>query len=100
MIAFAVPPNSTRILTAEYSFRLLSNFGAHRDYRADLQGAKAPLTLIAGANDELMLASKYDEAVRGTAATIDVKILENANHMDVVSTAGATSVIADDIATR
>ncbi len=100
VIAFAVPPNSARILTAEYSFRLLSNFGAHRDYRADLQGAKAPLTLIAGANDELMLASKYDEAVSGTAATIDVKILENANHMDVVSTAAATSVIADDIASR
>lgn len=100
VIAFAVPANSTRILTAEYSFRLLANFGAHRDYRADLQAAKAPMTLIAGANDELMLAGKYDEAVKGTAANIDVKILENANHMDVVSTAAATSAIADDIASR
>lgn len=100
VIAFAVPPNSTRILTAEYSFRLLSNFGAHRDYRADLNAAKRPLTLIAGAKDELMFADKYEEATKGTAATIDVRILDNANHMDVVSTAVATAVIADDIATR
>ncbi|WP_334516975.1 alpha/beta hydrolase [Bradyrhizobium sp. AZCC 1693] len=100
VIAFAVPAKTTRILTAEYSFRLLSNFGAHRDYRADLQGAKGSLTLIAGANEELMFANKYDDAVKGTAANIDVKILESANHMDVVSTAAATSVIADDIASR
>jgi hypothetical protein len=54
----------TRILTSEYSFRLLSNFGTHRDYRVDLDAAKGPLTLIAGANDELMFAGKYEETVR------------------------------------
>lgn len=101
VIAFAVPPNTTRILTSEYSFRLLSNFGAHRDYRVDLDAAKGPLTLIAGANDELMFAGKYEETVRRSpAANIDVRILDNTNHMDVVSTAAAVSVISEDIATR
>jgi len=101
VIAFAVPPNTTRILTAEYSYRLLSNFGAHRDYRVDLDAAKGPLTLIAGANDELMFAGKYEETVRRSpTANIDVRILDNTNHMDVVSTAAAVSVISDDIATR
>jgi alpha-beta hydrolase superfamily lysophospholipase len=101
VIAFAVPPNTTRILTSEYSFRLLSNFGAHRDYRVDLDAAKGPLTLIAGANDELMFAGKYEETVRRSpTANIDVRILDNTNHMDVVSTAAAVSVISEDIATR
>ena len=101
VIAFAVPPNTTRILTSEYSFRLLSNFGAHRDYRVDLDAAKGPLTLIAGANDELMFSEKYEETVRRSpAANIDVRILDNTNHMDVVSTAAAVSVISEDIATR
>lgn len=100
VIGFAVPANSTRILTAEYSFRLLANFGAHRDYREDLRAAKGPLTLIAGANDELMFAGKYAEAVAGTAAKIDVKILDNANHMDVVSTALVLPAVVEDIATR
>jgi alpha-beta hydrolase superfamily lysophospholipase len=101
VIAFAVPPNTTRILTSEYSFRLLSNFGTHRDYRVDLDAAKGPLTLIAGANDELMFAGKYEETVRRSpTANIDVRILDNTNHMDVVSTAAAVSVISEDIATR
>ncbi|MDB5653138.1 MAG: alpha/beta hydrolase, partial [Tardiphaga sp.] len=99
VIAFAVPPNTTRILTSEYSFRLLSNFGAHRDYRVDLDAARGPLTLFAGANDELMFAEKYQQAFAG-AAKVDVKILDNTNHMDVVSTASAVSVISEDIATR
>src|SRR6267378_40987 len=101
VIAFAVPPNTTSILTSEYSFRLLSNFGTHRDYRVDLDAAKGPLTLIAGANDELMFSEKYEEIVRRSpAANINVRILDNTNHMDVVSTAAAVSVIAEDIATR
>jgi alpha-beta hydrolase superfamily lysophospholipase len=101
VIAFAVPPNTTRILTSEYSFRLLANFGAHRDYRVDLDAAKGPLTLIAGANDELMRSEKYEEAVRRSpAANIDVRILDNTNHMDLVSTPAAVSVISEDIATR
>lgn len=101
VIAFAVPPNTTRILTSEYSFRLLSNFRTHRDYRADLDAAKGPLTLIAGAKDELMFSEKYEETVRRSpAANIDVRILDNTNHMDVVSTAAAVSVISEDIATR
>ncbi|MGY2903887.1 alpha/beta hydrolase [Bradyrhizobium sp. URHC0002] len=101
VIAFAVPPNTTRILTSEYSFRLLANFGTHRDYRVDLDAAKGPLTLIAGANDELMFAGKYEETVRRSpTANIDVRILDNTNHMDVVSTAAAVSVISEDIATR
>jgi alpha-beta hydrolase superfamily lysophospholipase len=101
VIAFAVPPDTIRILTSEYSFRLLANFGAHRDYRIDLDAAKGPLTLIAGANDELMFAEKYEETVRSSpAANIDVRILDDTNHMDVVSTVAAVAVIADDIATR
>jgi pimeloyl-ACP methyl ester carboxylesterase len=101
VIAFAVPPNTTRILTSEYSFRLLSNFGTHRDYRVDLDAAKGPLTLIAGTNDELMFSEKYEETVRRSpTANIDVRILDNTNHMDVVSTAAAVSVISEDIATR
>jgi len=101
VIAFAVPPNTTSILTAEYSFRLLANFGAHRDYLVDLNAAKGPLTLIAGANDELMFSGKYEETVRRSpTANIDVRILDNVNHMDVVSTAAAVSVVSEDIATR
>jgi pimeloyl-ACP methyl ester carboxylesterase len=100
VVAFATPENLQNILTSQYSFRLLSNFGARRDFHADLNGVKGPMTLIAGANDELMVASKYEEAVKGTAAKINFRILEGANHMDVVSSARFTDVVAEDVATR
>jgi len=35
-IAFAVPPNSSQRLTATYSYRLMRNFAASRDFHADL----------------------------------------------------------------
>jgi len=99
VIAFAVPAGSARILTAEYSYRLLVNFGPNRDYRVNLDAAKGPISLLAGANDELMLADKYQDAMQGTS-NVDVRVLENVNHMDVVSTATATALIADSVATK
>jgi pimeloyl-ACP methyl ester carboxylesterase len=99
VVAFAVQPGSTRILTSEYSFRLLQNFGTHRDYRLDLDPANGPMSVIAGRNDELMFADKYREAMQ-SKANIDVRVLDDANHMDVVSTASFVAVVADDLATR
>lgn len=100
VVAFATPEKLQNILTSQYSFRLLANFGARRDFHADLNGVKGPMTIIAGANDELMFAGKYEEAIKGTSAKIDIRILDGANHMDVVSSARFTDVVAEDVATR
>ena len=98
VLAFAVPPNSERILAATYSHRLMRNFANHPDFRTDLAGTTRPLTIIAGADDELMLADKYAEAVRGISPPVDVKLIEGVNHMGIVSAPKAVSVIADDVA--
>ena len=58
-----------------------------------------PLTIFSGAEDELMLADKYAEAVRGAAVPVDVKLIDGVNHMGIVSSPAAVSVIADDVAT-
>jgi alpha-beta hydrolase superfamily lysophospholipase len=99
VLAFAVPPNSEKILVATYSDRLMRNFANHPDFRADLAAATKPLTIIAGADDELMLADKYDEAVRGITPAVNVKLIDGVNHMGIVSNPKAISVIADDVAT-
>jgi alpha-beta hydrolase superfamily lysophospholipase len=98
-LAFAVPPNSAEMLVPAYSDRLMRNF-ATRGYRTDLAAATKPLTIISGADDELMLADKYAEAVRGIAPPVDVKLIDGVNHIGVVSDPKAVSVIADDVATR
>jgi alpha-beta hydrolase superfamily lysophospholipase len=99
VLAFAVPPNSEKILVATYSDRLMRNFANHPDFRADLAAATKPLTIIAGADDELMLSDKYDEAVRGITPAVNVKLIDGVNHMGIVSNPAAISVIADDVAT-
>ena len=98
-LAFAVPPNSENILAATYSYRLMRNF-ATRGYKADVAAATRPITVIAGADDELMLADKYAEAVHAVAPPVDVKPIDGVNHMAVVSARKAVSAIADDVATR
>lgn len=99
-LAFAVPENSERFLTPTYTVRLMRNFGTDGEYRADLAAATRPLTIFCGADDELMIADQYAEAVRGITPPVDVKLIPGANHMAIVSAPAAVSVIADDVATR
>jgi len=100
VVAFAVPPNSAKSLVPAYTERLRSNFGVHQDFRTDLAGATRPITIFSGADDELMLADKYPEAVHGLAPPVDVKLIDGVNHMGIVSAPKAVSAIADDVATR
>jgi pimeloyl-ACP methyl ester carboxylesterase len=96
-LAFAVPPHSESLLVPAYSDRLMRNF-ATRGYRTDLAAATKPVTIISGADDELMLADKYAEAVHGIAPAVDVKLIGGVDHIGIVSNPAAISVIADDVA--
>jgi pimeloyl-ACP methyl ester carboxylesterase len=98
-LAFAVPPDSAKILAATYSYRLMRNF-ATRGYKADLAAVTKPMTLIAGADDELMLSDKYADAVHAVAPSVEVKLITRVNHMGVVSVAKAVNEIADYVATH
>jgi alpha-beta hydrolase superfamily lysophospholipase len=96
-LAFAVPPNSEKTLVPAYSYRLMRNF-ATRGYRTDLAAATKPLTIYSGADDELMRADKYAEAVRDFPR-VDVRLIEGINHLGIVGVPKAVNVIADDVAT-
>ena len=98
-LAFAVPPNSAQTLVPAYTDRLMRNFANHPDYRADFAAATRPVTIISGSDDELMIADKYVEAVRGVTPPVNVKLIESVNHIGIVSEPAAVSAIANDVAT-
>jgi pimeloyl-ACP methyl ester carboxylesterase len=98
-LAFAVPSGSGKFLVPVYSERLRGNFGT-RGYRMDLAAATRPLTIFSGTDDELMIADRYAEAVSGITPAIDVKLVDGANHMSILSAPNAVSAIAEDVATR
>ena len=100
VLAFAVPPNSEKSLVPTYTDRLMRNFAVRSDFRRDLAAATKPLTIISGADDELMFPDKYAEAVRSSAVPVDVRLLDGINHMGIVAAPKAVSVIAEDVATR
>jgi alpha-beta hydrolase superfamily lysophospholipase len=100
VLAFAVPPNSEKTLVPTYTDRLMRNFAVHDDFRRDLAAATKPLTIVSGADDELMFVDKYAEAVRGAAVPVDVRLLDGINHMGIVAAPKAVSLIAEDVATR
>lgn len=93
-IAFAVGANTSAILASTYSYRLMRNFGSSNNYRDDLAAAGKPVTLFAGAADELMFPDKYGDAV---GQRVPVKLIDGVNHMGIVSYPAAVSAIADDV---
>jgi alpha-beta hydrolase superfamily lysophospholipase len=95
-VAFAVAPNSAKILNPNYSYRLLRNFAASRDFRQDLAAARRPMAIFAGGADELLLPGKYREIVGDRVA---VRIFDGIDHMGIVGNPAAVSIIADDVAT-
>lgn len=98
-IAFAVPPNSEQAQTGTYSFRLFANFGVVRDYRRHFAASTQPVTIFAGANDELMFADKYNSMVQDFPR-VDVKVLDGLNHMGLIYDAKAAAMIAGVVVTR
>lgn len=99
VLAFAVPPNSERILTPTYSDRLMRNFATH-GYRLDLPDVTHPLTIFGGAEDEMMISDKYAETVQSIKPSVDVKVIEGVNHMGMVTNPKAVNAIAEDVASR
>jgi alpha-beta hydrolase superfamily lysophospholipase len=100
VLALAVPPNSEKTLVSTYTDRLMRNFAVRGDFRHDLAAATKPLTIISGADDEVMFSDKYAEAVRGAKVAVEVMVLDGINHMGIVAAPKAVSIIAEDVATR
>jgi alpha-beta hydrolase superfamily lysophospholipase len=93
-VAFAVAPNSSRILASTYSYRLMRNFASSRNYREDLAGAGKPVTIFAGTSDQLMFPEKYKDAFDQRA---QVRLIDGVDHIGIMSDAVAVSIIADDV---
>ena len=100
VIAFALRPGAEKFVTTRYSFRLLANFGSPPDLGAAFRRLKVPTTIIAGADDELMVSDKYADIVAGIEPPIPVKILPGLGHMDMLHASAAIDAIGDAFKVR
>jgi alpha-beta hydrolase superfamily lysophospholipase len=82
VLAFAVGPEGRKRLTWQYSFNLAANYRT-ADFAADFAKAAGPVSLLAGANDELMLVDRYAEVAVSRGRKLPVALVPGSNHMGI-----------------
>ncbi|WP_028207390.1 alpha/beta hydrolase [Paraburkholderia nodosa] len=92
-IAYALAPEVRDELTPQYSFNLMQNFRPHDDYRADIRGARQPLHVLAGADDEVFHAREYAAAFEEAGAHVPVTIVPGVGHIGLTLDATAIATI-------
>jgi pimeloyl-ACP methyl ester carboxylesterase len=99
-IAFAVSPEGRRVQTAVYSYRMLVTFGPSADYLGDLHRAPGPVSIFAGANDELFYTDKYSAATKPVRPDVDITLVPGMGHMDMTLKPTALTAIRQRIYAR
>lgn len=97
VIAFSVPPNMRNVQTAEYSYRMVRNFGPSDDYLGDLRRTPGRVYLLAGRKDELFYTNRYAPLMKPVRADLDVTIVPGMGHMDMIVKPEALAAIREKV---
>ena len=81
-LAFANEPEARPFVTPSYSFRLMANYTAPEDWQAPFAAHGEKFVVIAGADDELMNAPAYKDAL--APYSVPVEIVPGVDHMGIV----------------
>jgi len=92
VIAYGLPPDIQRYATTRYSFNLLSSFGPKDMRYRDLAGIDAPIAIIVGEKDELMVADRYAEIAK-TAPNARAQVIPGVDHMGMARDPAALAAI-------
>jgi alpha-beta hydrolase superfamily lysophospholipase len=94
VLAFAVPPEKHNLQTTFYSYRMLENFGPRHEYLDDLKNAPGPVSLLAGAKDELFHSDRYAALLKPVRPDLDITLVAGMGHMDMTVKPAALQAIA------
>ncbi len=83
VIRFALTKENAKFLTPEYSFALATDFGAERDYQANIRAVRQPLRVLVGQNDEVSFADKFAGVFKEAGKDIPVTILPGVDHISL-----------------
>src|SRR3984957_9914193 len=81
-LAFANAPEAKISVTSQYSFRLMGNYTAPPDWQDAFARAKGRISVIAGADDELMDAEAYERTLPPLG--VQPTILPGVDHIGIV----------------
>jgi alpha-beta hydrolase superfamily lysophospholipase len=78
---FALNEEARRFMTPQYSFALAQNFRPMRDYRSNIRAVRQPLAVLAGRDDELFLAERFEAVFRDEGKNVPVTLLPGIDHV-------------------
>jgi pimeloyl-ACP methyl ester carboxylesterase len=96
VINFAVAPGHVT-QTSQYTFRMLRNFGPSLDYEGDLRRVPRPISIFAGANDEIFYTTRYNATLKPVRPDLAVTIVPGMGHMDMIVKPKAVETIAESL---
>ncbi len=95
VLRFGLNDSARTFLTSSYSYTLATAFRPHDDYRADIQGARHPLRIVAGSQDELFDASGYADVFASAGKPVQVTLVDGVNHIGLTLDPRAMPAIVD-----
>ena len=97
VLRYAVPPEMWQWVTASYSYRLMMNFGAGRQYETYLKNIRQPAAVLVGAADEQEFADQFAPLMQRLGVNIQVTVLPNMKHADMIFNPDAAQAITRTI---
>jgi non-heme chloroperoxidase len=93
VVSYAVSAELARWVTASYSFRLASNFGAGAAYETWLRGIRRPAAIVVGSADEQEVAGQFAPLMHRLGLDIPVTIVPDMKHTDMINNPDAAQAI-------
>jgi pimeloyl-ACP methyl ester carboxylesterase len=93
VISYAVSPADSRVMTASYSYRLASNFGAGLQYESYLKNIRRPAAILVGDADEQVVADQFAPLLQRLGVNIPVTLVPNMKHTDMIATPAALQAV-------
>ncbi len=93
VIDFAVMPGHAT-QTSQYTFRMQQNFGPRFDALGDLGRVPRPISLFAGARDEIFYTDRYARTLKPARPDLALTIVPGMGHMDMITKPEPTKLIA------
>jgi non-heme chloroperoxidase len=93
VVGYAISPEMARSMTASYSYRLATNFGAGRQYETFLRNIRRPAAILVGDADEQVITDQFVPLLQRMGVNIPVTIVPNMRHTDMIRKPAALQTI-------
>jgi len=97
VISYAISTEMAKSMTASYSYRLLNNFGAGRQYETYLRNMHRQAAIFVGDADEQVIADQFAPLLQRLGLNIPVTVVPDMKHTDMIHKAEAFRAIVPAI---